>query len=163
MMNIIKEAKKAFNRDILEHQFIECLKKKGYYNNIETIEEVFLRCLVSKGYLEVSKYNCIINEMISGKSIENKSTLPKDVQRVQFKECVDTYEIDDERFIDYESVQIEGLEYYFNKGNLKIAENVNFSDIGVWDSHDQKITFDKKEDRLYHIKRVESLGSTSLY
>ena len=30
MMNIIKEAKKAFNRDILEHQFIECLKKKGY-------------------------------------------------------------------------------------------------------------------------------------
>ena len=154
-MNIIHEAKSLFNKQLIELHFINCLKERGYYNrnNDYNNERLFLKCLLKKDYIDQRKYNEIICELDS----LTIKTFNKEL-RVNFNEEVDTYDISNNNFIDYESVHIEGIEYYFNESNFKVAENVNFSDIGLWNSDIEEIEFTKEEDRMGHIGRVELIG-----
>ena len=175
-MNIINVAKNVFPQELLDAQFIECLKSKGYYKdyykdkvinkeNKDNGKELFLKCLVQKGYITQGKYNEIICEIKNVKHVkidQGQKSLTKE-KRITFKEENDTYEIGDEKFIDYESVHIEGIEYYFNEKSLKVAENINFTDTGIWNCDNQKIEFTKEDDKFIHIERVEAIGGVSKY
>lgn len=172
-MDLIKKANEMFTKEILENNFIENLKSKGYYELDIDIEDLFLKCLVEKGYITKSNYDkllCDSKNIKHFKSKEDNETTDsknkgkvKKENRVTFSKEEDTYDILDENLIDYESVHIEGIEYYFNGQNLNIAENINYTDVGIWDCDTQKINFIKEEFKCVHIERVESIGGNSSY
>jgi len=68
----------------------------------------------------------------------------------------ETYEITDEEYIDYENIQIDGVEYYLHKENLSIVDVYDFRDMGFWDKEKCGIVFLNSECSERHSSRVST-------
>jgi len=53
----------------------------------------------------------------------------------------ETYEITDEEYIDYENIQVDGVEYYLHKKDFRIVDVYDFRDMGHWDKETCRIVF----------------------
>ena len=80
------------------------------------------------------------------------------VEELEEKSAIknETYEITDEEYIDYENIQIDGVEYYLHKENLSIVDVYDFRDMGHWDREKCGPVFLNSECSERHSSRVSA-------
>jgi hypothetical protein len=80
------------------------------------------------------------------------------VEELEEKSAIknETYEITDEGYIDYENIQIDGVEYYLHKENLSIVDVYDFRDMGFWDKEKCGIVFLNSGCSERHSSRISS-------
>ena len=80
------------------------------------------------------------------------------VEELEEKSAIEneTYEITDEEYIDYENIQIDGVEYYLHKENLSIVDVCDFRDMGHWDREKCGPVFLNSECSERHSSRVSA-------
>jgi len=166
--SIFTLAEKHFPKEVIQANFLEALKRKGYIN--ETKPEFcgdFLKILFKKKYVDKKTYNSILNyygKSNLAKGGDKKSLV--DIRENPLIEMVEesiekdvkneTYEITDKEYIDYENIQIDGVEYYIHKENMNIVDVYDFRDMGTWDKGKCGIIFINNECSERHSSRVLS-------
>lgn len=80
------------------------------------------------------------------------------VEELEEKSAInnETYEITDEEYIDYENIQIDGVEYYLHKENLSIVDVCDFRDMGHWDREKCGPVFLNSECSERHSSRIST-------
>lgn len=80
------------------------------------------------------------------------------VEELEEKSAIEneTYEIIDEEYIDYENIQIDGVEYYLHKENLSIVDVCDFRDMGHWDREKCGPVFLNSECSERHSSRIST-------
>ena len=80
------------------------------------------------------------------------------VEELEEKSAIknETYEITDEGYIDYENIQVDGVEYYLHKENLSIVDVYDFRDMGHWDREKSGPVFLNSECSERHSSRIST-------
>ncbi len=80
------------------------------------------------------------------------------VEELEEKSAIEneTYEITDEAYIDYENIQIDGVEYYLHKENFSIVDVYDFRDMGHWDKEKCGAVFLNTECSERHSSRIST-------
>ena len=81
------------------------------------------------------------------------------VEELEEKSAIEneTYEITDEEYIDYENIQVDGVEYYLHKKDFSVVDVYDFRDMGHWDKEKCGIVFLNSECSERHSSRVSPL------
>ena len=136
-MSLITQSHKFFTEKLFQQEFIRCLKKKGYYKEIskveESIETKFIRCLYNKKYITSESFDELMGIQRGEDNDENRNI--EELNDFKSIKENDTYEIIHEDYIDYDNIQIDGIEYYLHKNTLKIIDSSDFGEMGSWDKN----------------------------
>lgn len=137
-----------------------------------------VKALFMKKYITKETYDSILEEygqekkkacqkkVCQNKTIKKKvklgeikeNPLIEMVEELEEKSAIEneTYEITDEGYIDYENIQIDGVEYYLHKENLSIVDVCDFRDMGHWDREKSEPVFLNPECSERHSSRVSA-------
>tara|TARA_Y100000817_G_scaffold307166_2_gene293305 strand:- start:1840 stop:2277 length:438 start_codon:yes stop_codon:yes gene_type:complete len=129
-------AKDTITKEGIEGNFIDRLRCRGYLNQGKKVTDKhisFIKELFIKGYINQDKYNKIYNYYQDNKTVKMSDKKVKCKSEVNINESKETYEILEDEYIDYESVQIDGKEYYLHKENMNIINITDYGDMGYWD------------------------------
>lgn len=136
-----------------------------------------LKALFTKKYITKETYDCILeeygrkkpgkkNKISPKKEVTHKKNVKLDeivenpliemVEEYEEKSAIknETYEITDEEYIDYENIQVDGVEYYLHKKDFSIVDVYDFRDMGHWDKETCGIVFLNSECSERHSSRV---------
>ena len=80
------------------------------------------------------------------------------VEELEEKSAIEneTYEITDEEYIDYENIQVDGVEYYLHKKDFSIVDVYDFRDMGHWDKEKCGIVFLNSECSERHSSSISA-------
>tara|TARA_Y100000996_G_scaffold380988_1_gene335237 strand:+ start:822 stop:1331 length:510 start_codon:yes stop_codon:yes gene_type:complete len=162
---LFDSAKKYFLIKDIEGLFIEDLQCKRYLNKQrETIScDEFLKILLKKKYISKSIYNRIcsyynekgnLETIKENRLIELADTILENTGQVNETCENETYEIMDKDYIDYDSISIDGIEYYIHRKNMNLVDPIDFGDMGYWDKEQGREVFKDKGCREKHYQRV---------
>ena len=158
---------------------------KGHCNGKDNSKKVkatfcgdLVKALFMKKYITKETYDCILEEygQEKKKACQKKTcqtkTIKKKVKLGEIKENPllemvenyeektaiknETYEITDKEYIDYENIQIDGVEYYLHKENLSIVDVYDFRDMGHWDKEKCEPVFLNSECSERHSSRIST-------
>lgn len=172
--------KDNFLEALKEKGYIKCSSKNKSESKLEnksTFCGDLLKTLFTKKYITKETYDSILEEYGQEKSRKkNKISKKKEVihkKKAMLGEIVEnpliemieeyeeksaikneTYEITHEEYIDYENIQVDGVEYYLHKKNMSIVDVCDFRDIGHWDKEKCGIVFLNSDCSERHSSRV---------
>ena len=154
-MSLITQANQFFNDKLFQEEFIRSLESKGYLKK-ETKEtnklvDDFIQCLYEKKY--ITKKSFI---ELTGDSPKQKLDERKNYDFESIKDEDVTYEIIHEDYIDYDNIQIDGIEYYLHKISLIIVDSSDFGDMGVWSRDLEGPEWKSAEEEKKHLLKVGS-------
>ena len=161
-MSLITQANQFFNDKLFQEEFIRSLESKGYLKK-ETKEtketkklvDDFIQCLYKKKYITKKSFIELTgdspNQKLDEKVYERKTY---DFESIKDKD--DTYEIIHEDYIDYDNIQIDGIEYYLHKISLIIVDSSDFGDMGVWSRDLERPEWKSDEEETKHLLKVGS-------
>ena len=177
-LSLFNNASKYFTQEVIENEFLNILQKKGYIqsNRVEFCGG-FLKKLYNKKYIDKKTYNNIL-EYYGKKKIFKKSkglegtNKPGGVKKLEgiienrlmemveekIEETIEneTYDIIDEDYIDYENIQIDGVEYYLHKETFNIVDVKDYRDMGYWDKEKCAHSFIDRVCSERHSSRILS-------
>ena len=122
-------------------------KKKGSQKKVAEKKKPIQKKKVCQN--KTVKKNVKLGEIVENPLIEM-------VEEYEEKSAIknETYEITDEEYIDYENIQVDGVEYYLHKKDFSIVDVYDFRDMGHWDKETCGIVFLNSECSERHSSRV---------
>ena len=155
-MSLISQATRFFNDKLFQDEFIRKLESKGHIRNKNTqLENKFILSLYEKAYITKKSFNELVDVPIKTIEVEDESVergIINDFESIKHKD--DTYEIIHEDYIDYDNIQIDGLEYYLHKISLSIVDSLDFGDMGVWDKSKECPKWESEVEEKKHLSKI---------
>ena len=160
-MSLISQSHKFFTEKLFQDEFIRCLKNKGYYKEHskieESIETKFIRSLYNKNYITSESFDELMGIQSNVEKNINNIDENKNIEELNdFKSIKenDTYEIIHEDYIDYDNIQIDGIEYYLHKNTLKIIDSSDFGEVGLWDKNKEGPSWISEDAKKTHLNKI---------
>ena len=145
-MNTFQIAKSIISRNSIKDNFIHRLNTKRYTQpkNIDS----FLKLLVKKKYIKRETY---LNLYQSSNSNENNKLIKaSNIIHKNNKTDEGTYVITNKKYIDYENVNIDGIEYYYHKNTKELIDSSDFRKMGHWCISTGKPLWNSIENEIKH-------------
>lgn len=151
------ENKSTFCEDLLKALFMKKYITKETYDSIleEYGQEKKKACQKKVTQKKkVCQKGVVKKKAMLGEIVENP--LIEMIEEYEEKSAIknETYEITHEEYIDYENIQVDGVEYYLHKKNMSIVDVCDFRDIGHWDKEKCGIVFLNSDCSERHSSRV---------
>lgn len=149
-----KKVRATFCGDLVKALFMKKYITKETYDSI--LEEYGQEKKVTEKKKVTQKKKVVKKKAKLGEIKENP--LIEMVEELEEKSAIEneTYEITDEEYIDYENIQIDGVEYYLHKENLSIVDVYDFRDMGHWDREKCGPVFLNSECSERHSSRIST-------